>query len=245
PALAAELASAAVITGCVLAAHRPGVLVEVAALNQPAILWFTASLGIRTLFDRTAREVARFEADAGSAVAARATSAARADSARRRRADLGHSTVPLLRRVADSAPDDVGWPVLSRSAVLLERQLRDDLRARALVDDVVRSALLDARARGCRVDVLDDRPAGSAPVTPFVDTVRPVLAAALTACGTAHLTARLPPSEPRATLSVDGSTHEVEAVAFAIRKSTPSGIDLHLDVLAGSLWVELRPATAG
>lgn len=104
PALAAELASAAVLGGCLLASDLPNRAVAFAALNQPALVWFSAALGVRWLFDRTARDVARFEADAGRAVAARAVTEAREVSARQRREDLEHSVVPLLRRVTTSGP---------------------------------------------------------------------------------------------------------------------------------------------
>ncbi|NIZ91294.1 hypothetical protein F1544_09805, partial [Kineosporiaceae bacterium B12] len=119
-ALAAELGGAAVIAGCVLAQDGPPGgspdLVTILALNQPATLWLPAALGIRAVFDRTSREVARLEADAGTSVAERAAAEARAASARSRRADLEAGTVPLLERVAVSAPaaPATAWAELAR-----------------------------------------------------------------------------------------------------------------------------------
>ncbi|WP_432561107.1 hypothetical protein [Kineococcus sp. SYSU DK003] len=243
-ALVAEGASALVLGACLLSSDLPDRDVDFAALNQPAIVWFTASLGVRLLFDRTARDVARFEADAGRSVAARAGAEARERSARQRRADLEHSVVPLLRRVVETRPDD--WPALSRSALAVERRLRDDLRARDLLDEVVRTALREARDRGCEVDVVDDRgPAQTG--QDFTAELRAVLAPVLTACGTARVTLRLPPGGRLATLSVDGSRREAESVADVLRAARHAGprldvtSDLQVDDLGGSLWVELRP----
>ncbi|WP_432523518.1 hypothetical protein [Kineococcus sp. SYSU DK006] len=249
PALASELASAAVLTGCVLAAGGPHRAMDVAALNQPALVWFTASLGVRFVFDRTAREVERYEADAARAAAAQAASAARASSARLRRDELERDTVPLLRRVAAAAVDDATWPQLSLQARRAERQLRDDLRARALLDDGVRRELHAARERGCHVDVIDDR--GSVAAGPgdegFLPAVRTLLRPALAACGTARFTARLSPGGRLATVSVDGSPAAVRAVAAAVRSAALRELPLEVDVdlHSGSLWAELRPASGG
>ncbi|WP_432515172.1 hypothetical protein, partial [Kineococcus sp. SYSU DK001] len=244
--LLAEVASAAVLGVLVAGSDLPHRAVAFAALNQPALVWFTAAVGVRFLFDRTARDVARFEADAGRAVAARAGTEAREASARQRRDDLEHSTVPLLRRVALSDPDSPAWPLLSRAALTLERRLRDDLRARDLLDDRVRTALRRARARGCEVDVVDDRGPG-ATVDGFVQGLRTVLAPVLTACGGARVTLRLPPGGDVATLAVDGSAAEADAVAAALRMAHLRGValevatDLHVEGAFGSLWAELRP----
>lgn len=256
-ALAAELASAAVIGACVLSSDLPNPAVAFAALNQPAIVWFTASVGVRLLFDRTARDVARYTVDEGLSVAGRAATEARGRSARQRREDLEHDVVPLLRRVALTGPGEPVWPTLSRAAVTVERRLRDDLRARELLDEDVRAALRRARDRGCEVDVVDDRraPADSAdvprtdgPAASFTAELRTVLAPVLDACGTARVTLRLPPQGRWATLSVDGTEREADAVAAALRLGHLRGVgllvetDLHTEAGTGSLWAELRPA---
>ena len=238
-AVVGELGSAAVIAGCVLGRGLPGAAVDIAALNQPALLWFTASVGVRFLFDRTAREVARHTADAGTAVAAAAATSARAAGARRRREDLDAHAVPLLRQVATTEVAAPGWGATVRAAVAVERQLRDDLRARALLDDEVRAALRAARARGAVVDVVDDRTA-AAPDDAFVLALRPVLAAAARACGTGALTVRLSPAPGHASLSVDGTPQEAAAVARVVRGGA-AGLVADVDVLDGSLWTDLRP----
>ncbi|NAZ77319.1 hypothetical protein GTQ99_18100, partial [Kineococcus sp. T13] len=252
PALASEVASAAVLTGCVLAAGGPHAAMDVAALNQPALVWFTASLGVRLVFDRTAREVERYEADAGRAAAAQAASAARASSARLRRDELERGTVPLLRRVAAAGVDDAAWPQLSLTARQAERQLRDDLRARALLDDGVRRELHAARERGCHVDVIDDRGGvaaafGAPGDEDFLRAVRALLRPALAACATARFTARLSPGGRLATVSVDGSPAAARAVAAAVRSADLRRLPLEvdLDLHSGSLWAELRPAPPG
>ncbi|MEW1958475.1 hypothetical protein [Kineococcus sp. NPDC059986] len=256
-ALGAELASAAVLGVCVAGSDLPNRAVVFAALNQPAIVWFSASLGVRLLFDRTARDVARYAADEGASVAGRAATEARGRSARQRREDLEHDVVPLLRRVALSDPGVPTWPTLSRAALTVERRLRDDLRARDLLDEDVRSALRRARDRGCEVDVVDDRrvaagPTGDRlPAAGFTAELRTLLAPVLDACGTARVTLRLPPQGQWATLSVDGSAREADAVAAALRMGHLRGVgvdvetDLHTEGGAGSLWAELRPAPVG
>lgn len=239
--LAAELASAAVLGVFVLTSSLPNREVAFAALNQPAIVWFTAALGVRFLFDRTARDVARFEADESRAVVARASTQAREASARQRREDLEQDVVPLLRRVAaDSPGDGLSWSGLSRAALAVERRVRDDLRARELVDDRVRTALRHARDRGAVVDVLNDR--GTAEDPRFVSHVRGVLAPVLQACGTARVTVRLPPGA-MATIAVDGLAEDVAAVA-AVLHAGSEGLYVIVDVVSdeedASLWADLR-----
>jgi hypothetical protein len=188
-------------------------------------------------------------------VAAASLTQARADSARRRRDDLEHGAVPLLRRIADAEPTAGTWPELSRSALALERQVRDDLRARELLDDSVRTALRAARARGAVVDVVDDR--GSGPQGPgggtaaFVGQLRAVLAPVLDACGASQVTVRLSPGGGWATLSVDGPAPEAGAVREVLHRARLRGPaldvrdDLHVEGGTGSLWVEFRPAGTG
>ncbi|MEZ0490940.1 hypothetical protein AB2L28_01650 [Kineococcus sp. TBRC 1896] len=254
-ALAAELAAAGVLAACVSSSDLPNRAVTFAALNQPALVWFTAGVGVRLLFDRTARDVARYAADEGASVAERAATVARSRSARQRREDLEHSVVPLLRRVALTDPGEPSWPTLSRAALTLERRLRDDLRARDLLDEDVRVALRRARERGCEVDVVDDRrrPAGGdddAAGTDFTAGLRRLLAPALDACGTARVTLRLPPQGRWATVSVDGTAQEADAVAAALRTGHLRGAglvvetDLRTGDGIGSLWAEVRPAPA-
>ncbi|WP_432572114.1 hypothetical protein [Kineococcus sp. SYSU DK005] len=242
-ALAAELASAAVVAALVLRAGGADPWVRIAALNQPALLWFSASVGVRALFDRTAREVRRYEEEAARAAAATAATAARAASARQRRADLDLAAVPLLRLVAAAeASDEAGWARLPRTAVGVERRLRDDLRARALLDEEVRRGLREARARGCTVDVVDDRAvrAGGADEA-FLAAVRRVFAAVLPACAEGAVTLRLPPDGRAATLAVEAAPATAAAVAAAVAAGSPQELAAEVDVAGGSLWVELRP----
>ncbi|WP_328292470.1 hypothetical protein OG218_06925 [Kineococcus sp. NBC_00420] len=247
PGLIAELASAAVLGVLVAGSDLPDRAVVFAALNQPAIVWFTASVGVRFVFDRTARDVARYDADTGRAIAAQASTQARDASARARREDLEHGVVPLLRRVAMTRPGAPTWSLLSRGALVLERQLRDDLRARELLDDTVRAGLREARARGCTVDVVDDRGTGVEDRPEFVAAVRAVLAPALRVCTDARVTLRLTPGGRHATLSVDGSAADADAVATSLRaaelRGTPLTVETEVDLLdgAGSLWADLRP----
>ena len=241
-ALAGELGSLAVIAGCVLAADADRAAVTIAALDQPALLWLSASLGVRALYDRTAREVSRYAADTRTAVAEAAAARARLQGARARREDLDLRTVPLLQRIAGAGPADPGWPELAREAAGAERQLRDDLHARALLDPAVRRALRAARARGCTVDVFDDRRRSDGEDAGFLAGVRTALAAVLPVCGRAHVTFRLPPAGRHATVSVDGTPAEADAAGRALERARPAGLVADLDVVEGSLWAELRPS---
>jgi len=243
-ALAAELGGAAVIAGCVLADGRDSGaapdLVTILALNQPATLWLPAALGIRAVFDRTSRAVARYTADTGTAVAERAAADARAASARSRRADLEVTVVPLLERVAHGTPvgPTAAWPELARRARGLERQLRDDLGARAVLDAPLRAAVRGARSRGSTVEVVDDRrhPDDEGLLT----AVRPVLAGLLQACRGAAVTARLDPAGRVVTVAVEGGPSEVAEVAGALRGAARDvGVHADVDLEPGSLWAEL------
>ena len=242
-ALAAELGGAAVIAGCVLADGRDGAspdVVTILALNQPATLWLPAALGIRAVFDRTSRAVARYAADTGTAVAERAAADARGASARSRRADLELTVVPLLERVAGGTPagPTAAWPELARRARGLERQLRDDLGARAVLDAPLRAAVRGARSRGSTVEVVDDRRRPDE--EGLVTAVRPALAGALRACRGASVTARLDPAGRLVTVAVEGAPDEVEEVADALRATAQDlGVGVAVDLEPGSLWAEL------
>jgi hypothetical protein len=246
PALLAELGSAAVLGVLIAGSDLQDRAVVFAALNQPAIVWCSAAFGVRFVFDRAARDVARYDADTGRAIVAEAGTQARDRSARERREDLEQGVVPFLRRVAGTATDATAWPVLSRGALVLERQLRDDLRARELLDDAVRTALREARARGCTVDVVDDRGPGGGEDPEFVAAVRAVLAPVLRACCGARITFRLTPGGRHATLSLDGSAADADAVAASLaaaeRPGTPLAVETDVHTLdgAGSLWADLR-----
>ncbi|MFB9375684.1 hypothetical protein ACFFKU_17795 [Kineococcus gynurae] len=250
PAVAAVLASAGVITAGVLTAEdlpwsRGG---TIAALNQPALLWLSASLAARHLFDATARTLARYSSEVESVAAERAATAARAVSDRSRRTDLEQTVVPLLSTVARTAPDDdAAWDTAARAARTLERQLRDDLRARALVDTRVRDALRVARARGIEVDVVDDRRTGSDPGE-LLAAGRGTLVVVLVHAARCRVTTRLPPSGTPLTIAVEGEPEVVDAVAAAVERSREfvlprsGALRMTLDLHPGSLWVELHPA---
>ncbi|WP_432535040.1 hypothetical protein [Kineococcus arenarius] len=241
-ALVAELASATVVAASVLRAGVPDPWSWIAALEQPALLWFSAAVGVRVLFDRTAREVERYEAAAARSAAAEAAAAARAGSAAQRRADLDLGALPLLRRVVAADPaDDAGWARLPRAAVGLERGLRDDLRARALLDEEVRARLRAARARGCAVDVVDDRAVRGGDEE-FLAGVRRALATVLPACTDGTVTLRLPPDGRSATLAVEAEPATTAAVAWALGARLPAdlALDVDVDAVGGSLWAELR-----
>ncbi|WP_432548691.1 hypothetical protein [Kineococcus sp. SYSU DK004] len=303
-ALAGEVGLAAVVTACVLPADPPGTdAVTIAALCQPAIMWCAATAGVRHLFDRAERDVARYEERAGVAVAEAAAAAARDTSARQRRAELQHDVVPLLRRIAQSRPggpatdgasaaaggsaasgasaaagasaasggSGVGWAVLARECAALERQLRDDLHARALLDGPLRARLRAAREAGASVDVVDDRreAAGSGAAEDLAAGVRALLAVALAPAAAARggpgggrwqVTARLAPGGRTATLAVEGPQGPVHDLAARLRRADVDGVDVRVDVVGvpderardgapprASLWAELglRGATVG
>jgi hypothetical protein len=89
---------------------------------------------------------------------------ARESSAAERDRQLGR-----VRRIAGAALEEIGQgettPESRREHGLLEAQLRDGIRGRALVDDgPLSAALREARLRGARVAVLDDLPRDGAAV---------------------------------------------------------------------------------
>ncbi|MCI2238393.1 hypothetical protein MN205_07775 [Kineococcus sp. TRM81007] len=241
-ALAAELASALVVAVQVLRSGVEEPAAWIAALEQPALLWFSAAVAVRALFDRTAREVARYEAVAARAAAEEAAAGARAGSARQRRAELDLGALPLLRQVAAAGTtDERAWAQLPRAAVGLERRLRDDLRARALLDAPVRARLRAARARGCTVDVVDDRAVRGGDEE-FLAGVRGVLTVVLPSCADGTVTLRLPPGGSPATLAVEAAPATAAAVAWALQARLPAhlALDVDVDAVGGSLWAELR-----
>ncbi len=262
-ALGAELASAAVLGACILSSDLPNPAVAFAALNQPAIVWFSASVGVRLLFDRTARDVARYTVDEGVSVAERAATEARGRSARQRREDLEHDVVPLLRRVALTGPGEPVWPTLSRAAVTVERRCattcgRANCSTRTCARRCGGRATAGARWTSSTTGAPGEPRRRPAPAVRsrshrlsaagFTAELRTVLAPVLDACGTARVTLRLPPQGRWATLSVDGSAQEADAVAAALRLGHLRGVgllvetDLHTEGGTGSLWAELRPA---
>jgi len=169
----------------------------------------SAILGIGTLtawgLRRTVGRIRKLVAEASVRGAAEAAGLAAADERARRLADLRHTVVPLLERIASDEPvtdDD------RREFAAAEAELRDGLRARGLRQQRLVHAAREARARGVDVVLLDD--SDPERVEPHdLDRFADIAVSAISTATDGRVTARLlpPGRESLGTVVADGSNY--------------------------------------
>ncbi|MBF4161816.1 hypothetical protein [Nocardioides acrostichi] len=200
-------------------------LSDVAQASVAALLWFLGSWGIRSVVqpaDRLAsRLLGRAVASAGDQVVLGEWVAVREQRVRELEADV----LPFLRSVSSGAvsPADAAL-----QASLLSARLRDDLRARVLLDAGVREALVRARARGAVV-----RLSASTPLDPGrAATGRAVALCVLGGSDVDDVTLRVTPD--RLTVAVEGA--DLEGIAEALPSLLPG---VSLTERPGFVWADL------
>ena len=159
------------------------------------LAWFVACLGSRLIFDHTDVAVTRFFETEGEALVRAAEASSSMALAELRREELAQVAKPLLEQIAGRRPRTTGdFAAECRRA---EHELRDSLRARALLGDEVRQAVLAARSRGVVVKLRDDRKNERGPLS---TSIRAWVTTAIDTVAGGELTVRLPPYGPTLTL---------------------------------------------
>ncbi|MET4540561.1 hypothetical protein ABIE37_002348 [Arthrobacter bambusae] len=123
------------------------------AMVVTPLLWMGMATALSFILRRCARQTAAFTDQEQSSAQILATQNARDLAQNEWMRDLSRATRPMLERIAEGA---IG-PAEQEACVLLEAELRDQIRGRALATPAVLHAARAARGRGVRVDILDDR----------------------------------------------------------------------------------------
>lgn len=160
------------------------------------VTWIVVATAVNSIFDRSQRQIdaasAREREAAGQLAREHARQVARTHWA----ADLDRRTRPALERIAaqdiDAAARD--------EFLLLEAELRDAIRGRALMGPGVAAAARQARTRGVRVDLLDDLKSELEPA--LAAAVTGQLVVALERTGSGVLTARAWPAGSRPEVTI-------------------------------------------
>lgn len=126
---------------------------EALAMVVTPLLWMSMATALSFILTRCARQTAAFTEQEQASSSTLATQNARDLAQNEWMRDLSRATRPMLERIAEGA---IG-PAEQEVCVLLEAELRDQIRGRALATPAVLHAARAARARGIRVDILDDR----------------------------------------------------------------------------------------
>ncbi|MFZ2502592.1 MAG: hypothetical protein WAW88_07980, partial [Nocardioides sp.] len=116
-------------------------------------LWLIASWGVRRLLNSAGQLTVRLEDRAALASIDTAVTAEWQRVRAERAADLEHRVLPMLEQVAAGQLSD---EAARDHATELATELRDDLRARNLLDAETRRAIADARHRGVQINLASD-----------------------------------------------------------------------------------------
>lgn len=153
--MAAAAALVAVQTLEYAAAPGPDGFVPATALvlALPPQLWLLASWGVRRLVRASDQLTRQLQTRAALSADDMVTSETRALLRSERLRELEVGVLPFLAAIADGHTHGAA---AQQHAATLAMELRDSLRARALLDDTVRDAVAAARSRGIRVSLTSD-----------------------------------------------------------------------------------------
>jgi len=126
---------------------------EALAMVVTPLLWMGMATALSFILRRCARQITAFTEQEQSSARTLATQNARDLAENEWMRDLSRTARPMLERIAEGR---IG-PAEQELCVLLEAELRDQIRGRSLATPPVLQAARAARARGVRVDILDDR----------------------------------------------------------------------------------------
>ncbi|MFT3661308.1 MAG: hypothetical protein QM809_07875 [Gordonia sp. (in: high G+C Gram-positive bacteria)] len=187
-----------------IADHVAGPLPAMVSAIPPNLALILMSTFLGAVLRPRARQIYALRAQTERETAERAAEEAAAVVRERQLAMLDERAGPLLRRIAAGEGGDEATVT---ECVLVEAALRDRIRAAGLVTDDVASAAWNARARGVRVLLLDDRTTGPSDA-PWLAGIREAAGQALDSAEPGdHVTVRLLPAgrEWSATVTVAGA----------------------------------------
>lgn len=192
----------------VLAVHTvlwagPGGLIILGVVGS--IMWVAVAHVISYSLNKIAKDASRYTAAEREAAQWQAAQNAHVDERQFRLAQTNRMALPMLRRIVDSGGELTADE--RRECSYLEAAIRDEIRGRLLLNDGVRTAVMNARRRGTVVSLLDE---GGLDETPpdQVERVLGVLAEAIGASRADRVIARTSP---------DGSDVAVTVVALSSR----------------------------
>ncbi|CAN5197091.1 hypothetical protein BH09ACT12_BH09ACT12_28740 [soil metagenome] len=173
--------------------------VDAIFLGVPPVLWLLSTLGLDAILGQADLVVDRYWTKSVGSVAALHAAEDEETVVAARLVELRHRATPLLIRLADGAVVDEG---LAREAFDTAAALRDDLRARSILDDRLRHAVAQARARGAEI-VLD-----ADPLLPDAD----------------HAHAELVAEASRALLDILPKLEHADQLSLRVRADPPSAV---------------------
>jgi len=119
-----------------------------------SIVWVAIAHTLTSALTTAARETRRYAQAEREAAAWQAAQDAHLFEGRMRLAQTNRIAAPMLRRIADRGGDLTGEQ--RRECRMLEAAIRDEIRGRMLLTDVVRAEVQHARERGTIVTLLDE-----------------------------------------------------------------------------------------
>lgn len=203
--------------------HRLSV-VDALALVVPPAMWMVVATAVSLVLLRCEGQIRAYETKERESSARLAREHARTVFHDEWALDLDRSTRPLLEKIASGTISDTDMT----DCLLLESQLRDQIRGRALATPEVLQAARAARKRGVRVDIFDDRGSDLPPAAFSEATAQ--LTAALTRAERGSVKGRALPSES-----------EVAVTILAFDEDAPDE-ELYLEILAPPRQPDRRPA---
>lgn len=128
-------------------------IVEGLAMVVTPLLWLGMATALSSILRRCARQTEAFTAQERAAATELAAGNARQIAQGEWMRDLNRATRPMLERIAAGRLNAME----QQECVLLEAELRDQIRGRGIASATVLQAARAARERGVSVDLLDDR----------------------------------------------------------------------------------------
>ena len=128
-------------------------LIDALALVLTPIMWMVIATAVQSVLGRSKNNIAVYAAQSQLAATKLAREHAHGLYRKQWLMELEQATRPALEAIASQDLSAVD----RRDLALLEAELRDQIRGRALVTKEIQEAARDARKRGVKVDLLDDR----------------------------------------------------------------------------------------
>jgi hypothetical protein len=188
--------------------------VDALAMVVPPAMWMVVATAVSLVLLRCQGQIRAYETKARESSARLAREHARTVFQDEWALDLDRSARRLLEKIASGKISDT----VRTDCLLLEAQLRDQIRGRALATPEVLQAARAARKRGVRVDIFDDRGTDLPPVAFSEATAQ--LAGALTRAERGSVKGRALPSES-----------EVAVTILAFDEDAP-GEEFYIEILA-------------
>jgi hypothetical protein len=199
-------------TGSML--HHLTVIDALALVVTPA-MWLVVATAISLVLRRCKQQIRTFKAQEQESSAKLANEHARMVLQHEWALELDRNARPLLQKVATGKLNETD----RTDCMLLEAQLRDQIRGRALASTEVLQAARAARIRGVRVDIFDDR--GTDLPTSVYSEATAQLAAALTRAERGNVKGRALPQGSEVAVTILAFDEEAPDDEFYLELTAP------------------------